>query len=355
MKITNTKALVLWGFITCLTFQIQAQEESKLASPLQTGHYIPGIISIRDFVDPAPITGLVFLDYNIIPSSDKYFDKNGEQVTQVMGPAGTPIHLNADIGGYINNPVIMYIPKKKILGATYIAGISVPYNTFNVNLAYVRIGNVDGVHQDGNVDSDVAGFSDLNVMPLYLSWGLKQFDITAGYMFYAPTGKYSTGGSDNTGLGYWSNIFQVFTYYYPMKVKGKPSKALALMFAPTYEIVGKIKDVDVVPGNRLSLDYGVDMYFSEKLSIGVFGGNDWQVGDDTGTDVYWNGSVKDRFGIAGAQVGYWLWVNRLQAIGKYSATYGERQHFKQNIFQINLTYITNALTGTKTSKKSAAN
>ena len=130
---TITRALVLWVFISCLTFQTQAQEKPKIASPLQTGHYIPGIISIRDFADPAPASGLVLLDYNIFLSGDKYFDKNGDEVTQITGPIGQT-SLNLDVSGYINNPVLMYVSKGKILGATYIGGISVPYNTVNVNL-----------------------------------------------------------------------------------------------------------------------------------------------------------------------------------------------------------------------------
>ncbi|MDW5290587.1 transporter [Formosa sp. PL04] len=351
MKITITQVLVLWGFISCLTFQAQAQEKPKLASPLQTGHYLPGIISIRDFADPAPASGLIFLDYNVFLSGDKYYNQYGNEVTEIEGPLGADFALNTDVSGYVNNPVLMWVAKQKVLGATYLAGISIPYNTVNADIAYNRSGIIDGQGQEGSSNSSVSGFSDFNVMPVYLSWGLKEFDITAGYMFYAPTGEYTPGGNNNTGLGYWSNIFQVFTYYYPMKIKGETSKALAVMFAPTYEIIGKIKDAEVTPGNRLSLDYGLDMYFTEKLSVGIYGGNNWQVGDDTGSGVYWDGTVKDQNGILGAQVGYWLWTNRLQAVAKYGATYGSKQRLKQNYFQINLTFITNALTGNKVAKK----
>ncbi|GGG47226.1 SphA family protein [Bizionia arctica] len=351
MKITITKAMVLLVFITCSTFKIQAQEKPKLASPLQTGHYLPGIISIRDFADPAPASGLVLLDYNIFLSGNKYFNKNGEEVTEFESPTGADFALNTDVSGYINNPVLMWVAKQKVLGATFLTGISIAYNTVNADIAYNRSGIIEGSNQEGSSISNVSGFSDFNVMPVYLSWGLKEFDITAGYMFYAPTGEYTPGGNNNTGLGYWSNIFQVFTYYYPMKIKGETSKALAVMFAPTYEIIGKIKDVEVTPGNRLSLDYGIDMYFTDKLSVGIYGGNNWQVGDDKGSGVYWDGSVKDKNGIVGAQVGYWLWANRLQAVGKYGSTYGSKQRLKQNYFQINLTFITNALTGNKAAKK----
>jgi hypothetical protein len=36
-----------------------------------------------------------------------------------------------------------------------------------------------------------------------LGWHLKRADITAGYNLYIPTGRFSQGGTDNTGLGIW--------------------------------------------------------------------------------------------------------------------------------------------------------
>jgi hypothetical protein len=276
MNTKITKILGLAIAFVALTSQTQAQEKPTLVSPLQSGHYLPGFISIRDFADPAPTSGLVVMDYNIGISGNSFTDKNGNKVSQVMGPEGKPIDLNTDVSGYINNPILLYVSKGKLFGATYIGGVSVPYNTVNLNLAYARIGDINLPHDNGVTAEKVAGFSDLNVMPLYLSWGLPQFDITAGYMFYAPTGKYVPGGNDNTGLGYWSNVFQAFTYYYPLKTAGKESKALAVMFAPSYEIIGKIKDSEVKPGNRLDLDYGIDQYFTESLSVGIYGGNTWQ-------------------------------------------------------------------------------
>jgi hypothetical protein len=81
-------------------------------------------------------------------------------------------------------------------------------------------------------------------MPLYLSWGLKNFDLTLGWDVYIPTGRYVQGGNDNTGLGFWSNVFQAFGYWYPEKVEGKPSKALAIMLGLSLELTSKIKDAD---------------------------------------------------------------------------------------------------------------
>jgi hypothetical protein len=335
---------LLWG-------GIPVAAQSGQVSPMLTGHYLPGIINIRDFANPAPASGLIALDYNIFLSGNKFYGADGERVTQITGPLGSPINLNVDINGYLNSPFLLWVSKFKILGASYITGATVGYTTVSTSSAYERLGLIDSNHQSGTVNGKVDGFSDLGVMPVFLSWGLKDFDITAGYMFYAPAGKYEPGGSNNTGTGYWSHIFQGFAYYYPLKANGETSKALALMLAPTYEITSKMDKADVNPGNRFYLDYGISQYFSDKFFAGIFGGNSWQVSKDEGSGVYWNNNIKDRVGVLGFEAGYWPWAGRFQITGKYGFNYGAVQSFKMNTLEINLMFITNALTGNKSVKK----
>src|SRR5579863_10552246 len=317
-------------FLLATSMKSQAQLSKYLVSPLQTGHYSPGFMNIRDYADPAPISGLMILDYNTIQSGSKYYDRNGSQITQITGPLGSPVNLNLDVNGYYNTPMVLWASKGKVLGATYFGGASIPIITSNPALAYSRIGIIDSIHESGNVSGKVSGFSDLSLMPLFLSWGFQTMDITAGWMVYAPTGQYTPGGSSNTGLGFWSNIFQAFGYWYPEKLKGQASKALAVMLGATFELTSKIKNTEVKPGNRFSLDYGIEQYMSDKLSLGVYGGNNWQVSQDQGSGVYWDASVKDQLGVFGFQVGYWLWTNRLQAVGKYGWNYGAVQRLSCN-------------------------
>lgn len=340
--------ILILGLFSGMTASVA---QNKPVSPILTGHYLPGIINIRDFANPSPASGLIALDYNVFLSGSKFYGKDGEQVTKITGPLGATINLNVDLNGYLNTPFPVWVSKFKVLGANWLAGATVGYTTVSTNSAYERIGQIDSIHQSGNVTGKVSGFSDLGVMPIYLSWGSKQFDVTAGYMFYAPTGKYEPGGSENTGVGYWSHIFQCFGYYYPMKESGQPSKAMAIMLATTYEITSKIKNTDVNPGNRFYLDYGIEQYLSSKFSLGVFGGNSWQASADKGSGVYWNTSVKDKVSVMGFQAGYWPWPDRFQITGKYGFNYGAVQSFKLNTYTINLLFITNALTGNKTKKE----
>lgn len=316
-------------------------QTDPVVSPLLTGHYIPGLINIRDYANPSPASGLMVVDYNAFLSGDKYYDKDGNQVKQINGPLGAPIDLNLDIGGYANSLNLLWVSKSKIFGANYLGGISATYTTVNLNLAYSRIGFIEGSKQSGEISGQVSGLSDLGFIPLLLSWAKEKFDITAGYIFYAPTGKYKTGGNDNLGLGFWSHILQFNGYYYPLEIDGERSKAMAIMFSGNYELTSKIKDADVTPGNRFSIDYGISQYLSDKLEVGIFGGNNWQVSKDKGGQVYWDASIKDKLGIAGIQLGYWLLPGRLQTTGKYGFNYGAVQQFKMNTFQINLLFIVN--------------
>ena len=293
MKTTIKKSIGLCVFIIGLSLQAQAQNKPSLVSPLQTGHYMPGLLNIRDYADPAPASGIMVLDYNTYQYGDKFYGDHGQEIKQINGPDGNPVDLNSDVDGYFNTPMVLWASKGKILGATYFGGASIPIITANLNLAYSRIGNINDNHNSGTISGKVTGLSDLNVMPVYLSWAKSDYNITAGYMFYAPTGEYVPGGNDNTGLGYWSNVFQGFGYWYPEKSGGKMSPALAVMLGATYEITGEIKDSDVNPGNRFSLDYGIEQYFTDNLSVGLYGGNNWQISDDKGSQVYWNNTVRD--------------------------------------------------------------
>lgn len=65
----------------------------------------------------------------------------------------------------------------------------------------------------------------------------------------------------------------------------------------SYEWHVNLKDVDVKPGSRFILEYGISQYLFERLEIRLQGGHAWQSGEDSGSDVYWDTSVKDPISI----------------------------------------------------------
>ena len=113
-------------------------------------------------------------------------------------------------------------------------------------------------------------------------------------------------------------------------------KATALYLGNTFETHSKIKDIDVRPGNRYTLEYGVSQYLSERLEVNVQGGHTWQVGEDSGSDVYWDTSYEDRYSTIGVGLGYWPVTEILYLNLKWWTNYGIRQHFKFNSYQLQL-------------------
>ncbi len=334
MKILYLSVLV---FIAA-SFSGYAQSlPAPIASPIQLGAYVPGLVNPRDYANPGT-SGLIAIDYNLFFNTNQYYDRNGDKVDQLdFGLGYGPFPIDIDISGYINALAVAYVsPEINFLAnARYIAVLAPYYATADYRVGLSELGDSTLV-----VDGGTGGFGDLGIAPLYLTWtfGEDKFDITGGYMFTAPTGRYETGADDNIGLGYWNHVLQLFMYYYPL-----PQKATALYLGNTFEFHSKVKDVDVRPGNRYTLEYGVSQYLSARFEITVQGGYTAQVGEDSGDDVYWDTSVKDRYSTIGAGLGFWPVPTKFYTNLKWWTNYGIRQHFKFNNFQIQLIYIPGVL------------
>lgn len=326
---------ILTLFVACISFALQAQTlPDPLVSPIQSGAYLPGVMGVRDYANPGQ-GGLFVLDYNIFVDADTYYDRNGNKVNSIdFIPQLGPIPIDIDISSYINSFTLTYAsPKLSFLGdAQYLFIVAPNYVTANV-----RVGLGD-LFNGQTVDGGASGFGDLTVAPLKLSWGSETFDFTGGYMFVAPTGKYNTGADDNIGIGYWSHVLQAAAYYFPL-----PQKTTAILVMPSYEFHGKLKDADVKPGSRFFLEYGISQYLSERLEVNLQGGHAWQIGEDSGSDVYWDTSVKDQMSTLSGGLGYWLIPDTFYANAKYGTTYNNKQQFKINTFQIQLLLILNFL------------
>lgn len=305
---------------------------AQLVSPAQSGGYLPGIMGVRDYANPGQ-DGLFVIDYNIFLNANSYYNQDGNKVDAIEGPLGNTIPLDIDISGYINSLMLIYAsPKMPFLGNAQYLFIAAP----NYASAKATVG-LGELLNGKTVKGGASGFGDLTVSPLTLSWTLDKFDFTGGYLFYAPTGRYKTGADDNIGLGYWSHVFQMATYYYP-----KADKTTAFMFMPSYEFHGNIKDANVKPGSRFIMEYGISKYLSQKLEVTLQGGHAWQIGEDSGSDVYWDTSVKDQMSVFGLGLSYWFLPNLYTNV-KYTASYGLKQNFKTNMFQVEIMLIPNLL------------
>lgn len=326
------RTILVFLFIVLIYNEVKAQK----VSPIQSGRYSTTFINVRDMAKASP--GFFALVYNYYAFSDTYVDSSGKKYKE-LELDGTTIS-DMSLNTYVMAPALFWAAKKEVLGATYMFGLVPSYMNANATFLPAKGSDLTAV------SSKLSGFSDLFVSPVTLSWGLDNFDLTFSYGFTAPTAKFNVEAEDNLGMGFWSNQFQAFGYYYT-----SPEQTTALMLALTYEINGKTKGVDVSPGNRLALEWGASTYVSERVELGIQGGSIWQVSDDKGDDVYWNPSVHDKISTIGFMAGYWAWKNRMQLVFKYNHDFVVRQGFRNDAFMLNVVFITNLLTGSKKTAK----
>jgi len=323
-----------------------APSVAQVASPLQSGHYSPTMINVRDMAYPP--AGLFVLWYNALTSSNSFIDRDGNRFESInlseINPAFPDINVDLKLQALASVPTVFWASNFRILGgARYLVGFAPNVVSADVSIITERAGiaNPDTsiVREHGSKSS---GFSDLFVTPLGLSWGWTHYDFTAMYSFYAPTGKYETGNAESLGLGFWTHQVQGRGYYYP-----RADKATAVMVGLIYELNGKIKDVDVSPGDRFTFEWGVSQYFSERFEVAVQGGHNWQVSDDAGGDVYWDASYHDRKSTVAGGITLWPWKGHLAVTAKYALDFGVRQRFKNNTLFVNLLFVPNWLTGSR--------
>ena len=321
---------------------------AQQVSPFQTGHYMTSFANVRDYGKMS--AGLFIIPYNYYGWGNSYADRDGQKHSSIflqdIDPGLPNAELTVNVNAFATVPAFFWGSKFTLLGgATYVAGITPSYSWSNV-LVVAKLGVpiLDKVYTE-NAEAKLSGFADLNVIPFGLSWGGKRFDATFYYAFTAPTGRYETGADDNIGLGFWTHQFQGFGYWYP-----DVSQATALMLGLTYEANTKIKGEELNPGDRLSLEWGLSQYLSERFELNVIGGHNWQIVDDKGDDVFWDASYHDRKSTVAFGIAYWAVKERLYISGKYMFDYGARQRFLTNGIMLNLIFVTNALDGVKSNK-----
>jgi hypothetical protein len=111
-------------------------------------------------------------------------------------------------------------------------------------------------------------------MPAQLGWHFNRFDLLAGVGFFAPTGRYSAGASDNLGKGMWSyEVSAGGTFYVDRQRTFSLSTAAYWETHSKKQGVLRIEDLtltDVKVGDVLTLEGGVGKSFLHgAASIGV--------------------------------------------------------------------------------------
>jgi hypothetical protein len=298
----------------------------------ELGHFSPVLADVRDYVMPAE-PGFAVKLYTYYYAADTFRNGNGDKVSTIPLPGGGSATLDVDVGIYVLAPAFLFISDWEILGGHYGAYIIPTFGNSSVG-ASLRTQTGLGVGAD---DSDF-GVGDLFVQPLWLGWNREHWDLTTGYGFYAPIGKFEQGAADNIGLGFWTHQLQLAGAWYPWKERGT-----AIVGAFTYEINQEVEDSDVTPGQRASFNLGVSQYLplgssGFLLELGALGYGQWQVTDDTGSDAF-RPNVHDQIYGVGPQVGLTYVPWKAAATFKWTHDLGVEDRFEGDNFTLNFAVV----------------
>jgi hypothetical protein len=230
------------------------------ALPPVRGVYTPGFNAANSGVMPEP--GLSYANFFMDYSFDQFKSASGAIVAQ--NNAAVFIDINA----------FEWVTRKKILGANYALAALLPFS--NSSISSPTLGAISGG----------GGFSDSFYQPFTLGWHFKRADIQVAYGFFAPTGRFTAGATNNTGTGLWTNSPTAGETFYLTKNKRTSVSAYQL-----YEFHTTQQGTHIHPGQTFNLDYSLlqilplqkDMH--TLLQFGLVGYGQWQTSDNSGPGV----------------------------------------------------------------------
>jgi hypothetical protein len=206
--------------------------------------------------------------------SGLYFRYDGDRLRTASGTSITPEDidpaLRPDLGVNAIGVGVTYITNAKLLGAN--VGF-VFFPSWTDNMLEVPI--------LGLSSKTPLGFTDLYVQPLNLGWNRERADFTAGIGIFAPTGRFETGGDENTGLGMWSfELFGGTTVYF--------DEAKKWHFATVgfYETHTKKRGTNLKVGDILTLEGGFGRSFLDgAAAVGLTYYAQWKLTEDSIGDI----------------------------------------------------------------------
>jgi hypothetical protein len=194
---------------------------------LNTQH-VKGTVGLKSGSQPPPgtyfIAPLIYV-YN----SDDVRDRNGNSLP-----------IAADLTSVIYGAGINVVTGKRLLGGHY---------GFQVLFPVAANNRIQGTEIDANPGG---GLSDSVIAPISLGWHFARADAIAGYSIYVPTGRYTNGASDNTGLGMWGHEVSAGTTLYLTE-----SRQYHAATHVSFNFQSKKEDSETKVGNAMNLEGGV--------------------------------------------------------------------------------------------------
>jgi hypothetical protein len=166
-----------------------------------------------------------------------------------------PLPGGGDLTTQLYGGGVSVVTKKKLFGGAYGFQVVFPVGANN---------RIQGTEIDANPG---AGLSDSMITPITLGWHVTRADATVGYTIFVPTGRYTNGANNNTGLGMWGHELSVGTTVYLSESRQWHAATLA-----TFDIQSKKEDSETRVGNVMNLEGGLGADF---LKGGLVAGFDY--------------------------------------------------------------------------------
>jgi hypothetical protein len=236
------------------------------AGAQQKGQYIPGMQGLNAGVLPDP--GITYANMTINYSA-----------STLKNASGNTVPLNGSYGIWANIDIFFYVLHTKYFN-TKVAFMAAPA-VANGSLTLGSLNFPNLVVEGGG-----SGLTDTWIQPVTLGWSTKRADVYVGYVFMAPTGRYTPGATNNVGSGYWGNQFITGTTFYITKNKGTSANLFT-----DWEFHGS-KDTgqgtQLTPGQTFTIEWGAGQVlpikkdFSQLFQLGLIGYDQWQVSQNGG-------------------------------------------------------------------------
>ena len=219
---------------------------------LNTQH-LKGSVGLKAGSQPPP-GGYFVAPVLYFYSADEVKDRDGQAL-----PVDTTLNASFFGVGYAR------VTTKKIMGGSYGFQVLFPAGANN---------RIQGTEIDANPG---AGLTDSVVQPINLGWHFARADATAGYLLYVPTGRYTDGASNNTGLGMWGQELSAGTTVYLTENREFHAATTA-----TFNFQSKKEDSETKVGNAMNLEGGVGGEFLKGgLTAGLSYYATFKLSDDT--------------------------------------------------------------------------
>jgi hypothetical protein len=188
----------------------------------------------------------------------------------IKGSAGLKSGSQAPPGGYVIAPILYFYQTDTIKnrdGASLPTTADLNASVFGAGINVVMPKTILGGHfgfsailpgannriQGAEIDQNPgAGITDMAIQPLSLGWHFKQADAIVGYSIFAPTGRYTDGAQNNTGLGMWGQEIAIGTTVYLDEARQFHAATLA-----TFDFQSAKEDSTTKVGDVMNLEGGV--------------------------------------------------------------------------------------------------